>query len=37
MRYCMEAKFRNVSRDCVIALEDDGLVPRGTHQQHARR
>jgi hypothetical protein len=37
MRYCMEAKFRAVSRDCVLALEDDGLVARGTHRRHATR
>lgn len=29
MRYCMEAKQRSISRDCQVALEDDGLVPRG--------
>lgn len=37
MRYCMEAKFSNISRDCVKALEDDGLVSPGTHKQHASR
>lgn len=29
MRYCMEAKGRQLSRNCVRALEDDGIVPRG--------
>jgi hypothetical protein len=29
MRYCMEAKGRQLSRTCVRALEDDGIVPRG--------
>ena len=29
MRYCMEAKGRQLSRNCVRALEDDGVVPRG--------
>jgi hypothetical protein len=29
MRYCMEAKGRQLSRGCVRALEDDGVVPRG--------
>lgn len=37
MRYCMEAKFSNISRDCVKALEDDGLVSPGTHKQHTAR
>ena len=29
MRYCMEAKGRQLSRGCVRALEDEGIVPRG--------
>lgn len=29
MRYCMEAKGRMLSRGCVRALEDDGIIPRG--------
>ena len=29
MVYCMEAKAKNISRDCQVALEDDGVVPRG--------
>ena len=29
MRYCMEAKGRQLSRDCIRALEDDGTIPRG--------
>lgn len=29
LRYCMEAKARNLSSGCVRALEDDGVVPRG--------
>jgi hypothetical protein len=37
MQYCLQAHFKNISRDCVMALEDDGIVPRGTHQQHATR
>lgn len=37
MRYCMEAKFSNISRDCVKALEDEGMVSAGTHKQHANR
>lgn len=30
LRYCMEAKARMISRDCLVALEDDGVLPRGT-------
>jgi hypothetical protein len=37
MQYCLQAHFKNVSRECVMALEDDGHVPRGTYQQHASR
>lgn len=29
MRYCMEANAQRLSRGCVKALEDDGIVPRG--------
>lgn len=29
LRYCMEANGRRLSRSCVQALEDDGVVPRG--------
>lgn len=29
MRYCMEANGRKISRPCIQALEDDGIVPRG--------
>jgi hypothetical protein len=29
MRYCMEAKGRQLSRTCVTALEDEGIAPRG--------
>lgn len=29
LRYCMEANGRRLSRPCVQALEDDGIVPRG--------
>ena len=29
IRYCMEAKGRQLSRGCVRALEDDGILPRG--------
>ena len=29
MRYCMEAKGKQLSRNCVRALEDDGIIPRG--------
>jgi hypothetical protein len=29
MRYCMEANATRLSRTCVKALEDDGIVPRG--------
>lgn len=29
LRYCMEANGRKISRPCVQALEDDGIVPRG--------
>lgn len=36
MRYCMEAKSRQISRDCIIALEDDGFLPRGTRNRHAK-
>jgi hypothetical protein len=28
MRYCMEAKFKSISKDCIVALQDDGLLPR---------
>jgi hypothetical protein len=37
MRYCMEAKFRLLSRDCVIALEDEGLIPRTARKTQALR
>jgi hypothetical protein len=37
MRYCMEAKFKNISKDCVLALEDDGLVARGTYADNSAR
>ena len=33
MVYCMQAMARRISRDCKVALEDDGFVPRG----HFRR
>ncbi|HRK19550.1 MAG TPA: hypothetical protein PK970_11380 [Hyphomicrobiaceae bacterium] len=33
MVYCMESRARSISRDCKVALEDDGVVPRG----HFRR
>jgi hypothetical protein len=36
MRYCMEAKARQISRDCIIALEDDGILPRGTRNRQAK-
>lgn len=29
LRYCMEANGRRLSRTCVRALEDEGVVPRG--------
>jgi hypothetical protein len=29
MRYCMEARAKNLSSTCVRALEDEGVVPRG--------
>jgi hypothetical protein len=35
MRYCMEAKAKQLSKDCLIALEDDGVVPRGTSKRQA--
>jgi hypothetical protein len=35
MRYCMEAKSKQLSKDCLIALEDEGLVPRGTTKRQA--
>jgi hypothetical protein len=28
LRYCMEAKSRQISNKCVRALEDDGIIPR---------
>jgi hypothetical protein len=37
MRYCMEAKFKSISRDCVLALEDEGLVARGTYADNSSR
>ncbi len=37
MRYCMEAKFRMLSRDCVVALEDEGFVPRSARKVQAQR
>jgi hypothetical protein len=36
MRYCMESKARQISRDCIIALEDDGILPRGTRNRQAK-
>ena len=29
MNYCMEAKGRMLSRNCIRALEDEGTIPRG--------
>jgi hypothetical protein len=29
MRYCMEARGRALSANCVRALEDEGVIPRG--------
>ena len=29
MNYCMEAKGRQLSRNCKRALEDEGTIPRG--------
>ena len=29
MEYCMEAKGRQLSRQCIRALEDEGMIPRG--------
>ena len=29
LRYCMEAKARALSRNCIRALEDSGEIPRG--------
>ena len=29
MEYCMEAKGRQLSRQCIRALEDAGMIPRG--------
>ena len=29
MNYCMEAKGRQLSRNCIRALEDEGTIPRG--------
>lgn len=29
LRYCMEANGKRLSRTCVQALEDDGVIPRG--------
>lgn len=29
MNYCMEAKGRQLSRNCLRALEDEGTIPRG--------
>lgn len=29
LRYCMEAKGRSLSRNCIRALEDSGDIPRG--------
>ena len=35
MRYCMEAKFKNISRECVQALEDDGHIKRGSYADNS--
>jgi hypothetical protein len=37
MRYCMEANFRKLSKDCIVALEDEGLVPRSARKSQASR
>ena len=29
MEYCMEAKGQQLSRQCIRALEDEGMIPRG--------
>ena len=29
MEYCMEAKGKQLSRNCIRALEDEGTIPRG--------
>lgn len=29
LNYCMEAKGRQLSRNCIRALEDAGTIPRG--------
>lgn len=33
LRYCMESRGRSLSRGCILALEDDGIVPRGTYSR----
>ena len=30
MRYCMESRGRSLSHGCISALEDEGIVSRGT-------
>lgn len=37
MHYCMEAKVRSISKDCMVALEDEGYMPRNTRKSDARR
>ena len=38
LRYCMESRGRSLSHGCVMALEDEGIVPRGTLlRERARR
>jgi hypothetical protein len=36
LRYCMEAKSTSLSKGCVRALEDDGVIPRGYLKQSGR-
>ena len=37
MRYCMETRGRSLSHGCILALEADGIVPRGTLQRYRSR
>ncbi len=37
MRYCMESRGRSLSHGCILALEAEGIVPRGTLQRYRSR
>lgn len=37
MRSCMEARGRSLSHGCILALEADGIIARGTLQRYRGR